>query len=482
MAKIIGRNIEIEELRHSFHSKKAEFVVLYGRRRVGKTFLVNEVFRDGFAFHHTGLSPYDQERKNLMKDQLQNFQFSLMRYGLEGAHRPKSWVEAFFMLQKLLERGDNDERQVVFIDELPWMDTPRSGFVSALEGFWNGWGCSRDNLMLIVCGSATAWIQDKLIDSQGGLYDRITNKIKVYPFTLKECEEFYREQNIRMTRRDIVESYMILGGIPYYMSYFRKGYSLPQNIDRLFFAKDAKLDDEYNRLFGSIFTSPDDYKRIVELLATRRGGYTREEIAHKMDISNGGGLTTILKALAESGFIVKYTPFTTGTTEYRYKLVDHFCRYWLKFKEPNKNSHDYNLWQHSYLLPATNTWRGYAFEDVCFDHIPQIKNALGISGIVTEESAWNISGSEKKEGTQVDMLIKRPDNTINLCEMKYYKNVFSIDKRYHCTLENRIETLYQYITKRNMKIHLTIITTEGVKYNEYSGIVEKALVLDDLFS
>lgn len=482
MAKIVGRKVEIEELRHSFHSNKAEFVVLYGRRRVGKTFLVNEVFRNEFTFHHTGLSPYDQERKNQMKDQLQNFQFSLMRHGMEGVKCPKSWVEAFYMLQKLLERGDNGERQVVFIDELPWMDTPRSGFVSALEVFWNGWGCSRDNLMLIVCGSATAWIQDKLIDSQGGLYDRITNKIKVYPFTLRECEDYYRELNISMTRRDIVESYMILGGIPYYMSYFRRGYSLPQNIDRLFFAKDAKLDDEYNRLFGSIFTSPDNYKKIVELLAKRRGGYTRDEIANETGIPNGGGLTTILKALAASGFIIKYNPFTTGNTECKYKLVDHFCRYWLKFKEPNKDSHDYNLWQHSYLLPATSTWRGYAFEDVCFDHIPQIKNALGISGIVTEESAWNFSGSDKKDGTQVDMLIRRPDSAINLCEMKYYKNDFTIDKRYHSVLENRIETLYQYINRKNTRIHLTIITTKGLKHNEYSGIAERVLILDDLFS
>lgn len=482
MAKIVGRKAEIEELKHSFQSKKAEFVVLYGRRRVGKTFLVNEMFRNEFAFHHTGLSPYDQKRTNQTKDQLQNFQYSLMRSGMEGIKCPKSWVEAFFMLQKLLERGDKDTRQVVFIDELPWMDTPRSGFVSALEGFWNGWGCSRDNLMLIVCGSATAWIQDKLIDSQGGLYDRITNKIKIYPFTLKECEDYYHELNITMTRRDIVESYMILGGIPYYMSYFRKGYSLPQNIDRLFFAKDAKLDDEYNRLFGSIFTSPDDYKNIVELLATRRGGYTRDEISSKTGISNGGGLTTILKALAASGFIVKYSPFSMGKGECRYKLVDHFCRFWLKFKEPNKDSHDYNLWQHSYQLPLTNTWRGYAFEDVCFDHIPQIKRALGISGIVTEESAWNIIGNEKTEGTQIDMLIKRPDFTINLCEMKYYKNVFTIEKRFHSILENRIDALYQYINKKRIKIHLTFITTEGVRNNEYSGIVEKVLVMDDLFS
>ena len=309
MCEIIGRKTEIADFQRIYNSKRAEFVAVYGRRRVGKTFLINEVFKDNMAFHHTGLSPYDRKRRVSLKDQLQNFFFTLIRYGLEGISCPKSWLEAFMLLQKLLEEKDNGSRQVVFIDELPWMDTGRSGFLTALEAFWNGWGNTRHNLCLIVCGSATSWMLDNLINNKGGLYGRLTWEMKLQPFTLSECEQFYRSRRIQMTRYQILQSYMVIGGIPFYMNYFNPSLSPAQNIDRLFFAPNAKLSDEFERLFYSVFDHAENCMKVVRQLGKRHAGFTRNEIAQATQMNPNGDFTKLLKSLENSNIITKYSPF-----------------------------------------------------------------------------------------------------------------------------------------------------------------------------
>ena len=482
MENIIGRKNQVAELLHSYHSCRAEFVVLYGRRRVGKTFLVNEVFRDRFAFAHSGLAPFQKTAAGIMADQLKNFYFSLKRYGLEDCECPTSWIEAFELLRRLLESRKEGGRQVVFIDEMPWMDTPRAGFMAALEGFWNGWGCNRREVMLIVCGSATSWVQNKLINARGGLYNRITNQIKLQQFTLGECEELFKQMGLVLTRRDIVEAYMATGGIPYYLNYFRKGLSLAQNIDRLFFASDAKLSDEFNRLFTSLFTSPDEYRKIIETLATRHGGLTREEIASRAGISNGGGITTQLKSLEESGFIRSYKPIGLDRKRTLYQVVDNFCLFWLKFKEGKNAVTDPEFWQHNVNAPALNSWRGIAFENVCQTHIDQIKRALSIAGITSSHYSWMQRGDEATAGAQVDLVIDRADGVVNLCEMKFSRGEFAIDRKYYEILNNRIATFAQAMPRRVKSVQLTMITAAGLKSNQYSGIVQSALTADAFFS
>lgn len=481
MQRIVGRKEQVSELLHSYNSGKSEFVVLYGRRRVGKTFLVNEVFGDKFSFSHSGLAPFEKSSSTMLHDQLQNFYFSLVRYGMVENSVPRTWLEAFEMLRRLLEKSDRFKRQVVFIDEMPWMDTPRSGFLAALEIFWNGWGCSRHNLMLIVCGSATSWIQNKLIDSRGGLYNRITNRIKVNAFTLLECEQLFSQMGLVLTRRDIVEAYMVTGGIPYYLSYFRKGLSLAQNIDRLFFAKEAKLSDEYSRLFSSLFVSPEEYEKIIEALSSRSYGLTRNEVSEKTGIANGGGLSLQLKALEESGFIKKYVPVGPCRKVVYYRVVDNFCLFWLKFKNGKQKKYGENFWQTNSNAPVLNAWRGIAFETVCFAHVQQIKEALKIGGISTEEYSWLYLSSEKGSGAQVDMIIDRADSIINVCEMKFCRGAFEIDKKYYVELDNKIAVVGQNMPKRTKAIHLTFITTSGVKQNAYSGIVQCSITIEDLF-
>lgn len=477
---MVGRKKEISELLELYNGDKAELVAIYGRRRVGKTYLVDETFQGRITFRHAGLSPIEEEGQSKgqsLKKQLQAFYYSLISQGMKKEHCPKDWLEAFFMLEMHLQKMDDGSRQLIFLDELPWMDTPKSGFMTGFEAFWNNWACHR-KVMVIISGSANSWMEDKLINNHGGLYGRVTHEIKLLPFSLKECELLLKERDIALSRYDIVQSYMILGGIPYYLNYFKRGNSLAQNIDELFFAKGAKLSNEYDRLFSSIFTNPEMAKGIVKVLSTRSKGYTRQEIIVKSGYTDGGSLTKSLAALMASDFVIKYVPFGCGKREEYYKLVDPFCIFSLKFVQ-NKNSIMEGFWLQNIDSQPIVSWRGYAFENVCFNHISEIKQALGISGIATTESAWTKIG-ESGEGTQIDLLISRKDNVVNMCEMKFYNDEFVVDKDYDKLLRHRQKILYENLPKRNV-IHNTLITTYGIKSNEYRWSFEKVITMEDLF-
>lgn len=476
--EIIGRAREKQELLDLYYSGRPEFVVVQGRRRVGKTFLVREVFDGMMTFCHTGLSPAElsNEGGGLLSMQLANFYSSLVRYGYQGTP-PATWLEAFDKLIGLLEAKGKDERQLVFIDELPWMDTPRSFFVSAFEHFWNGWGAGRSNLMLVVCGSSTSWINDKIINNKGGLYNRTTAEILLMPFTLAECEQLYRHLGISMDRYDQLQAYMITGGIPYYMVMMDKRMSLAQNIDYLFFAKNAKLRNEFTRLFNSLFTNPDDYIAVVRLLVERRTGFTRKEIAQRTSIAYGGGLTTILAALEASSFIESYIPYKGSRRDLMYRLTDPFCLFYTYFIDKGKSS-DPRFWQNNLLQPSLTAWRGFAFENVCTLHLEQIKMALGISGVHTECSSWRSVSSSP--AAQIDLLISRADRVVNLCEMKFSASDFRIDKSCDADLRHKLTTFIEE-TKCRYSVHLTLVTTFSLVRNEYSGRIQSVVTMDDLF-
>ncbi|MCI6840061.1 MAG: ATP-binding protein [Prevotella sp.] len=476
---IVGRQAEIAELEKLYHSDRPEFVAVYGRRRVGKTFLIKQALKGRITFQHTGVSPIDQDSdRGQMRMQLESFYYALLNQGLEGYKPPKTWMEAFFLLEQLLQNLDNGERQVVFIDELPWMDTPRSGFLPAFENFWNGWCSGRDNIMLIVCGSATSWILSNLSRNKGGLYGRLTSEIKLSPFTLRECAMYFRHAGIEMSQYDILQSYMVFGGIPYYISYFQKGLSFEQNVDNILFGSKPRLRDEFNRLFAAIFSHPDDSKKIVRLLATRHAGFTREEISKGTGLPLGGGLSTTLAALAESDFITGYTPYGMPKSTVCYKLMDNFCLFWLKYVEPN--SKDAGFLTDNMASDILKAWHGVAFEEVCWQHIQPIKRALGIDGVRASLSAWAMRGYDSQDGAQIDMLIVRDDNVVNLCEMKFASTPYSINKDEEMRLRHRIEALKATLSPKQT-VHLTMITTYGVAYGKHSGIVQKEVRMEDLF-
>lgn len=357
------------------------------------------------------------------------------------------------------------------------MDTARSNFISAFEHFCNDWCLSRKYVKLIVCGSATSWIVDEMLDSKGGLYDRVTSKIFVKPFTLKECKEYFLSEGFHMDNYDIVLSYMALGGIPYYLSQFRNDLSVAQNIDMVLFDPDGNLSDEFDKLFKSQFTNPDMLKAIVTLLGTKRSGLTRDEILKKMRQYSGGTFTTALLALEKSKFISSFIPF--GGKEKKYKLSDPFCYFYLHHVKNNIGNRKY--WQNNFNSPAMNNWTGLAFEEVVFSHVEQIKQTLGISGVVTNESSWSVGGDDNTQGMQIDLIIDRDDRVINVCEIKFSQRDYSVSGEYARKIQERIDTIKQF-TENKKTIVSTLITTYGLKHNDYSSRFQKVITMDDLFT
>lgn len=485
MATIIGRKLEQEELRALFEREQSQLVAVYGRRRVGKTFLIRETFKNDFAFYHTGLSPVELEGKNLLEAQLQAFAISLNNYGFEAGGRPANWPEAFHMLRQHLENKSSSKRYVVFIDEMPWLDTPRSGFITAFESFWNGWGSGQDNLMLIVCGSASSWIKDNLINSPGGLYDRVSTDIQLSPFTLAESRQLLELNNISYSNYDMMEIYMAVGGIPYYLNQLLPGLSAAEQIDRLFFSRKAKLKDEFDKLFNSTFSNPDITKKIVLYLASRHSGFSRNDISQKIGVQ-GQELTKLLKSLEAGDFIQKYQPFGAGARELQYRLTDPFCWFWIKQVESTGKKEHY--WRDNYLSASTHTWRGIAFEEVCLLHTRQIKQALGIADVSTKESSWIVrptdfaqkSGTDSHNGAQIDMIIERADNMVHLCEMKYCNDMYSVDLEEEMKMRRRIIAVQEKL-KKLQSIQTTLITTFGLKTGKHSGIFTRTVTMDNFF-
>ena len=473
---MIGRKKEIHILEELYSGNKAEFVAIYGRRRIGKTYLVDEVFRDRITFRHAGLSPVEMNNsaKSPLKSQLEAFYYSLILAGMKKSKCPKDWLEAFFMLESYLQSIDRGERMLIFLDELPWMDTSKSGFITAFESFWNSWACNK-NIMLIVCGSANSWIMNELINNHGGLYGRVTHEIKLEPFSLKECEECLKDKHIEYSRYDIVQTYMIFGGIPYYLNYLNRNLSLAANVDELFFGKNALLKIEYDRLFASVFKNAEMAKKIVELLSTKNIGYTRKEISEKIKVSNSGEFGKLLNSLIVSDFVVSYVPFGEGKRNEKYKLVDPFCLFYLKFVK-NSETINESFWSNNVNSQSIVSWRGFAFENVCFNHIKQIKEGLGISGVVSKQSAW----IDQEDGVQIDLIIERKDNIVNMCEIKFYSDVFKVDKNYDMLLRKRVSVLSNHLLKK-CAIHNTLITTYGIKDNEYKWSFNSVITMDDLF-
>ena len=478
MSDIIGRERETEELLRLFNKRQAQLVALYGRRRVGKTYLVRELFKDRFAFYHTGVSPLELEEANLLEAQLAAFQSSLVEYGGEETARPKSWMEAFGRLRALLQQQDKDKRLLVFIDEMPWMDTPRSGFITAFEHFWNGWGAGQDNLMLVVCGSATSWIRDNLINSYGGLYDRVNAEIQLLPFTLHETEQLLRFQEVTLSRYDILQLYMTVGGIPMYLSYVQPGLSLAQNIDQLFFNRKAKLKDEFERLFNSLFRSPEPYKTIIRLLATRQSGYSRDEISQLTGIPTGKALSETLRALEAGDFIELYQPFENNKRNKQYRLIDPFCLFYLDQVEGRNRKA--NFWRDNENMAALNPWRGRAFENACLNHVEQIKSALSVGGVASDNAPWTLRGMDGEKGMQLDLVISRSDRVVNLCEMKFVTGEFEVKNDYEMKLRERIQWMVEHVSRRH-NVQMTLVTTYGLKFGIHSGIFQRVVTLDSLF-
>ena len=469
---LIGRKKEQELLRKCYESNNPEFVVVYGRRRVGKTYLVQQTFNNNFDFHLTGIY------KKGKKYQLQNFANTLSTYSGQNLEIPHSWGEAFMQLRKYIETINKDN-VLIFIDELPWLDTAKGDLVASLESFWNGWGSAQKKLKLIVCGSATSWIANKIFQNKGGLFNRDTMRIHLHPFTLKETEQFCGSRNLMFTQYDIAQCHMIMGGIPYYLNKIEKGLSLAQNIDQLFFKRGCLLENEFYFLYNSLFSKPDNYIKVVELLAQRKHGYTMSEISSHIKMPIGGNLSKIIKDLESCDIITSMLVHGANRKETTYLLCDFYTLFYQQFIRDN-NSGDMHYWETRQNSGETNAWRGHAFELLCLTHIEQIRAKLGISGVAINVSAFDKKGTKEEKGAQIDLIIERQDNITNVCEIKFNEKEYEIKKSYSETLQHKLEVYKKYAPKKQ-SLFLTMITAFGLKQNNYAGMVQNQLSLVDLF-
>jgi len=470
---IVAREKEIATLQKAACSERSEFIAVYGRRRIGKTYLVREVFDYRFTFQHSGIANKPRE------EQLYAFSASLKEYGLQPQVPPTNWLEAFELLKDLL-RSSVEKKKVIFIDELSWMDTPNCDLIAALESFWNGWASARKDILLIVCASATSWMMKKVIHAHGGLYNRLTGRIALKPFTLHECEQFKEAYSLPFSRDQLIETYMIMGGVPYYWSLLDRKWGVARNVDELFFADNAPLQQEFDYLFSSLFRSPDVYANVIEILGTKKTGMEFSEISGMLQSNQGGKLTRVLQDLENCGFIRAYKPFGKKKRGTLYQLIDSFVLFYYRFLADRPS--DPEFWTHQYGSPLINSWRGIAFERVCLWHVPQIKKALGISGIYTEVCSWQCKADSERgiKGAQIDLIIDRADRMLNLCEMKYSSGVFTIDKDCENSLRTKMDS-FRLATKTTKGIQLTMVTTHGIVKNSHSGIVHCCVTADDLF-
>jgi len=476
---IIGRHKEKKQLGKAYKSKEAEFIVVYGRRRVGKTYLVREFFssKKCMLMHVTGVD------KGNLKTQITKFTEAISNTFFNDAplEVPKSWESAFKLLHKQISDNGN-KKIVIFIDELPWLSTRRSGLLQTIDYYWNHHWSKLKNLIFIVCGSSASWMMKNIIYDQGGLHNRASCEMCLLPFTLSETQAFLKSRRVKLNNRHILSLYMALGGIPYYLKYINPGLTAAENIQQIIFDDNAPLKHEFSKLFKSLFENAEAYIELIKLLSKNRAGLTRTEIQNIAKLStNGGRLSERLNDLCRTGFIEEHISWQRKTGEF-YKITDEFCLFYLHWVSSRKSKRfTKKHWLDQSRSQSYKSWAGYAFESICFKHVEQIISALKIKSGGTIDSWRFIPRKYTENGAQIDLLIDRNDNAITLCEIKYTDKVFAIDKSYAANLENKVN-VFKEKTKTNKQLFLAIISANGIRTNKYyESLIDGVVTLDDLF-
>jgi len=472
---LIGRTKEIASFQHALKSTESKLVVVYGRRRIGKTFLIRKHLKPHIKFEVSGL--YQGE----LDDQLQHFNNALIKQGYTNANiaTPRDWMSAFASLELFINSIKGKKKKVIFIDEMPWFDTPRSKFLMAFENFWNSYCTQRDDLLVVISGSAASWMLNKVIHNKGGLHNRVYDKINLQPFSLYETEQFLRQKGIKWSRYDIVQLYMTTGGVPYYLDLVRKGESVAQFIDRTCFDEQGAMYHEYDQLYSSLFKNYEAHTSIVEVLGKTKQGLTRNQLIEQTKLPSGGTFTKILHELDKSGFIDIVTPYTARKNGSLYRLTDSFTHFYFKFMI-DKGKRIHTKWTKHVHTQSWISWSGFAFERLCFAHRQEIIEALNLTVLETEVSSWQTKN--KTRGAQIDMTISRSDRVINACEIKFSKSEYTIDKSYAATLRNKIDLFSKIKENKKRTVFLTMITTYGTYDNEYhKELVQNEVTMDDLF-
>ncbi len=470
----VGRENESRIFKTALKSAEPELIAVYGRRRVGKTYMIKAFCEKHLIFSLTGIND------GKLEEQLSKFAFELQKaMKISSALAPpKNWLQAFHMLQEYADSLPTNKTKVIFFDEIPWLDSHKSGFLRAFDSFWNSWATNHSKIKVVICGSAATWMINKIVNSKGGLHNRITRSLRLKPFNLQETEEFLRAKKVKLDRYSILQLYMVMGGIPHYLKEIQNGLSAAQNIDHICFSNNGLLKQEFQNLYSALFDNPGRHLSVINVLANHRNGLRRNQILEHSKLSSGGTFSSILEELEQSDFISKFVPYGKKEKDAIYRLKDQYTLFYLKYISKQKN-YSKGYWLQKAESQSWVSWAGFAFEGLCLDHVDQIKQALGISGIYSEAYSWQDYSGDT--GAQIDLLIDRNDRVINICEMKFSRNEFNITKRYNQELINKINVL-RNATKTKKTIFMTFITTYGLKENKYSNsLVNHNLTMDILF-
>ena len=470
---MIGRQRELEDLTEYCRSSKAELICVYGRRRVGKTYLVENAFGGLFSFSATG----SEDKRD--RTQLKVFHNALRQFGCQERYMPNDWFDAFGRLRSILESADvarsMEGRRVVFLDEFPWFASKRSEFLFAFADFWNSWASRQDDMVVIVCGSATSWIIKNLFENTGSLYNRITRQMYIAPFNLHETEQMAESLRLGWSRDAILQCYMVFGGLPYYIDMLDRRKSLAQNIDALCLDVHGPLKREVPHLMEATLGNSPLHRDILRKLSTSKAGIRRKDLVDSLQDGNSGSLKRALDDLEKCGYIRKYKNRYEKRKPTVYQLVDPFLLFSFRFIEGKEPS----SWSAFSGTQAYYAWRSNAFEIACLCHLRQIKHAIGISGVQTECFPWKSSMSDP--GVQIDLVIERADKVTNLCEMKYTDEEFSIDEEHEQKLRYKRQVFLDESKTGNVCL-LTLVSAHDLKESIHSWDIAATVTADDLFA
>lgn len=481
---LIARNREQKRLNAFFNANEARLLALYGRRRVGKTYLIENFFKpkNCVFFQATGV------KNGGLSRQVGLFVNEISQVFYQGAplQYKNDWFMVFELLTKALGKESTKIPIVLFLDEFPWLATQKSHLIEAFEYFWNRHWHSMNNVRFILCGSNSSWIIKKIINNTEGLHQRVTDKINLRPFNLAECKKYLEYKKIKLNDAHILNLYMVFGGIPLYLNQIQKNLTSEQNIDNICFSRDGLLFNELNELFGSLFQNAEQYVQLAETISLSPYGLSQGQIAKKTNVTAGGTLSERLKKLEDCGFIVSFVPYGNNHKGQYYKIQDPYITFYFKWIKPAKSALEKLNKPEGYWLSKSQTssyhaWSDIAFEAVCYLHINQIRKALSLTASALPYG-WRYIGSRLKTGAQIDLLFIRGDNAITICEIKFSRSPYTITKVTAQNLKQKIE-IFKQVTNTKKQLFTAMICTYGLKPNLYSDeLISSVVTLDNLFA
>lgn len=470
--QFIGREFERQRIAQIDSMKRASILVVYGRRRVGKTELIEQVFRNRNLLKFEGLESGGQAR------QIQAFLDQLVQYvgdPLISKLSLANWSDAFQVLAKHTKEG----RWTIFLDELQWMASYRKQLISELKFVWDNYFKQNPQLILVLCGSSPSFMVNRVIKSQA-LYNRSEFEIPLQELSIKETGSFLSSQ--KRSLREVMDAYLNVGGIPEYLSYLNQESSVFLGLCKNSFTRGGFFSSEYERIFTSSLASNPDYKKIIALLSQKRFA-TREEIAKHLKTKSGGGLSDLLSNLETCGFIIKYSPFNLAEQSHltRFAVIDQYLQFYFKFIHPIHNriqngDFDKNP-THAVNQLVYQKWLGFSFERLCRKWHRLIAKQLGFEAVEYKIGTYFNSATNKKSpGFQIDLVFDRKDNVSTICEIKYLTG--KVSKKVIREFEEKLQS---FPNPKKKTIQKVLITTEGEDPSlEREHYFDRVILLEDI--